>query len=152
MEVTRLLSRSSLGAKLKCVLCNTVPNSPKGCPPPGHCCRPPDGEREGKTAYKSPCCVSHSPTLHLQSQQLPHRCFTDPRLGVTEPSNPAQRHLGSVPRTAPSSPPHAWAQDPSYDDHKHGAVLCAIYFKIHCQAPSASKIKLLLQIMATLNI
>lgn len=113
---------------------------------------PPMGKGRERLPTSLPAVSPTAPHSYLQSQQLPHRCFTDPRLGVTEPSNPAQRHLGSVPRTAPSSPPHAWAQDPSYDDHKHGAVLCAIYFKIHCQAPSASKIKLLLQIMATLNI
>lgn len=82
-----------------------------------------------------------SPTaLHsyLQGQQLPRSCFTDPGRWVTEPSNPEQRHLGHVPRTAPLSPHHPWAQDPSHDDHKHSAVLCAIYFKMHCQAASAS--------------
>lgn len=77
---------------------------------------------------------------HLQSQQCPQSGFTDPGLWVTEPSDPAQRHLGRVPRTA-SSPHQARAQDPSPDDHKYGAVLCALSHcsEMHCQTPSAVK-------------
>lgn len=122
---------------MKCVLCSSVPNSHKSCPPPGHCCRFPEGQSEEQSAYKSPTGL-HS---YLQSQQCPQSCFTDPGLWVTEPSDPTQRHLGHVPRTATSSPHHARAQDPSPDDHKHDAVLCALSHcsEMHCQTPSAVK-------------
>lgn len=90
-----------------------------------------------QSAYKSPTGLYS----YLQNQLRPQSYFTNPGLWVTEPSNPAQRHLGCVPRTATSSPHHARAQDASPDDHKHGAVLCALSHcsEMHCQTPSAVK-------------
>lgn len=123
---------------MKCVLCSSVPNSHKSCPPPGHCCKSPEGQgEEQQSAYKSPTGL-HS---FLQSQQRSQSCFTNPGLWVTEPSDPTQRHLGRVPRTATSSPHHARAQEPSPDDDKHGAVLCALSHcsEVHCQTPRAVK-------------
>lgn len=61
----------------------------------------------------------------------------DPGLWVTEPSSPAQRHLGQMPRTATSSPHHAWEKGMQISWHgpltPRAASLC------HNPAPPRSK-------------
>lgn len=94
-----------------CVV-SSVPNSCKRsleCPS-GHCYKCSEGQGEESLPASLPA-VPPKPYTHATKVNSFLTDASQTWDWVAEPSSPAQRHLGQVPRTAPSSPHHAWEKE-----------------------------------------